>query len=138
MNNDITINPDEIRTMEDGSVTDIETIRQISLYGLRTGDTSLFPKIKETLHYAALYPEVMQVHNVLPHEGTKYGRELIFLKRIKPDGSGVEDFDAEKHDWIKDERFKVNYLSMYKKTFIASGMNSYIVKLKDAKIKDTD
>ena len=62
MNNDITINPNEILAMEDDSITDIETIRQIALLG----DTSLFRKVKPGHTYAGLYPHVMKSFNILP------------------------------------------------------------------------
>ena len=59
MNNNITINVEELRKVEDNSIMDGETIRQIALYSNKTGDTSLIPKIKKEFHFCGLYPEIM-------------------------------------------------------------------------------
>lgn len=62
MDNNITINPEEILKMEDDSITDIETIRQIALLG----DSTLFCKVKPGHTYAGLYPHVMKSFNISP------------------------------------------------------------------------
>jgi len=58
MNNEITINPEEILLLEDGSVTDPETIRQIGLYSIAKHDNSLNCKIRKGLEFNALYPHI--------------------------------------------------------------------------------
>ena len=59
MNNEITIDIEEIRKLPDGSVTDGETIRQIALYCMRNNDKELSWKIDRRFAYAGLYPEIM-------------------------------------------------------------------------------
>ena len=66
----------------------------------------------------------------------KYPHELEFISRIKRDGSGVAEITEEDLDHFRGnkfaskEKFTVNCLSMSERTYIASGFNSYIVKLK--------
>lgn len=65
---------------------------------------------------------------------TKNPSELIFISKIKPDGSGVSRvFKRELHSLnnspIKEE-FNLTRLSISEDTYIASGFNSYVVKLK--------
>lgn len=63
--------------------------------------------------------------------------ELIFISRIKRDGSGtakvfkkdVKHLTTNKFA-MKDE-YEINCLSISEGTYIASGFNSYVVKLKD-------
>ena len=62
MNNEITIDIEKIRQLPDGSVNDCETIRQIAL----TRDKELSRKINPKFAYAGLYPEVMNLNNILP------------------------------------------------------------------------
>ncbi len=59
----------------------------------------------------------------------KKGKELIFISRINSDGSGVE---VVENIWkyLQEEEFDLTCLSMSKGTYIASRMNSFIVKLK--------
>lgn len=60
------------------------------------------------------------------------GKELIFISRILRDGSGVEKI--EHHDQVKhldDEGFELHCLSISNETYIASGFNSYVVKIKN-------
>jgi hypothetical protein len=66
MNNNITINADEIRKRDDNSITDTETIRQIALYANKTRDFSLIRKIKNGYEFAGLYPEIMSTFNIKP------------------------------------------------------------------------
>lgn len=66
MNNEITIDIEEIRQLPDDSVTDPETIRQIALYCIRNNDRLLSRKINSLFAYAGLYPEVINLHNILP------------------------------------------------------------------------
>lgn len=62
-------------------------------------------------------------------------KHLIFISRIIRDGSGtvpVEDKLQKRLQQSKniDEKYKLNVLSPPDKTYIASGFNSYVVKLK--------
>jgi len=66
MNNEITINPEEILLLPDNSITDSETIRQIALYSIKYNDISLNGKIKKEYEYCGLYPHVMTPINVFP------------------------------------------------------------------------
>ncbi len=62
----------------------------------------------------------------------KTANELIFISQINRDGSGtspVSDRYIETMINNKDE-FNVLCLSMSKKTYIANGFNSFVVKLK--------
>ncbi len=66
---------------------------------------------------------------------TKKANELEFISRIKRDGSGTVAITDEDKEFLSnskyvDEKFILNSLSITEKTFIASGFNSYVVKLK--------
>lgn len=66
---------------------------------------------------------------------TKKAHELIFISRIKRDGSGViiitpEQQEILEHQKYVDEEFNINILSLTEKTYIACAFNSYVVKLK--------
>lgn len=60
------------------------------------------------------------------------GKDLIFISRIKRDGSGTEivlDPDEDmKH--LDNTKFQLVRLSITQETYVASGFNSYVVKLK--------
>lgn len=65
----------------------------------------------------------------------KKANELIFISKIKRDGSGVVLITPEMQlnletDKFIDDEFEINTLSLSNSTFIASGFNSYVVKLK--------
>ena len=60
---------------------------------------------------------------------TRKTHELEFISRINRDGSGVSAVDQKE---ILNEDFTLNRLSISEKTYIASGMNSYVVKIKKA------
>ncbi len=66
MNNEIKINPDEIRKLPNNSIEDNETIRQIGLYSSKTGDCSLNLKIKSGFEYIGLYPHIMKILDIKP------------------------------------------------------------------------
>jgi hypothetical protein len=66
MNNNITINIEEIKSLVDNSITNPETIRQIALYAIKTRDVSLISKIKNGYEVYGLYPEVMISLNIKP------------------------------------------------------------------------
>jgi len=57
MNNKITIDLDEIRNAPNFSISDIETIRQISLHAC-TGE-KFFNKVNPMYAFCGLYPEIM-------------------------------------------------------------------------------
>ena len=57
----------------------------------------------------------------------KNANQLEFISRINRDGSGVSTVDEKE---VLNEDFKLNSLSISEKTYIASGMNSYVVKIK--------
>lgn len=66
----------------------------------------------------------------------KKAHELIFISQIKRDGSGTKKvfkkdvkFLTTNKYAMKDE-FEINRLSISESTYIASGFNSYVVKLK--------
>ena len=61
------------------------------------------------------------------------GKNLVFISRIKRDGTGVqmvEDQDDAQH-YLADKTFKLNCLSITEGTYIASEFNSYVVKIKE-------
>jgi len=59
------------------------------------------------------------------------GSELEFISQIKRDGSGTVKVSNDYiNDYLKKETFQINCLSLSEETFIASGFNSFIVKLK--------
>jgi hypothetical protein len=64
-------------------------------------------------------------------------KDLEFISWIKRDGSGTEKVPDEMLEnmlnsrFCKDDKFKLNVLSLSNKTFIASGFNSFVVKLKN-------
>lgn len=77
----------------------------------------------------------------------KLGSELIFISWIRRDGTGTvmcgtgwnEKSDSPKVDdmsYLDNEEFTVKCLSLSKQTFIASGFNSFVVKLKCFKQTD--
>ena len=60
--------------------------------------------------------------------------KLFFISQIQRDGKGVLIIDDEKNKILQsdiyiDEFYEVNSLSLSNKTYIASGFNSYVVKL---------
>jgi len=63
-------------------------------------------------------------------------KDLEFISIIKRDGSGTKKVFKKdvKHltenMFAKEELYEINTLSMSNKTYIASGFNSYVVKLK--------
>lgn len=60
----------------------------------------------------------------------RFGKELEFISWIKRDGSGVDKVTEAHIEVMKDEVFKVRRLSISHDTYIASGFNSFVVKLK--------
>ena len=60
----------------------------------------------------------------------KLGKELEFISWIKRDGSGTKMVKKKLIEIMQEDTFKVNCLSMTEKTFIASGFNSFVVRMK--------
>ena len=61
--------------------------------------------------------------------------ELIFISKIKRDGSGVEKIDEKESDRLAnvefcDDVYTTMCLSITHGTYIASAFNSYVVKFK--------
>jgi len=54
-------------------------------------------------------------------------QDLIFMSKIKKDGSGVTAPDLSR---IEDEKFHIIKLCSFEKTFLAVGFESFIVKIK--------
>lgn len=63
----------------------------------------------------------------------KKGKKLEFISKIKRDGSGVEPVEKEYIDLIRNDEFVLNRLSITEDTYIASGFNSLVVRLKENK-----
>jgi len=67
---------------------------------------------------------------------TRKPAEMIFISRIKRDGSGTKKVFKKdvKHltenKFAANEDYKITRLSITEGTYIASGFNSYVVKLK--------
>lgn len=55
------------------------------------------------------------------------GNQLEFISWILRDGSGTDPVEDTEH--LQNETFTINCLSMTKKTYIASGFNSFVVKI---------
>lgn len=66
----------------------------------------------------------------------KLAKELEFISWIKRDGSGTKKIPKTmlkmmlENEFAKDDEFEINSLSMSNNTFIASGFNSFVVKIK--------
>lgn len=67
---------------------------------------------------------------------SKTSSELIFIAKIKPDGSGTKMVSKRELKFLNENptvsksSFNMNILSIEDKTYIASGFDSYVVKLK--------
>ena len=59
-----------------------------------------------------------------------FGKDLEFISWIKRDGSGTQKVKQSTIDSMDEELFRINCLSITSKTCIASGFNSFVVKLK--------
>lgn len=60
----------------------------------------------------------------------KRGTELEFISWIKRDGSGTEPVEESHIKLLAEDEFKMACLSITRGTYIASAMNSFVVKLK--------
>lgn len=58
----------------------------------------------------------------------KQGKDLIFISHIKRNGSGTTPIENSTN--FEKEWFTINCLSITEGTHIASGFNSYVVKLR--------
>lgn len=75
----------------------------------------------------------------------KFGKELEFISWVKRDGSGViqvgtkwnrETSEHPKTDdmsYQDEDEFELNIISLTERTYIASGFNTWVVRLKDKK-----
>ena len=90
MDNIVRIDIDEVRNAPNWSIRDNETIRQISIYCSRNPcERSLYDKIVPDLHYAALYPFVMNSFDFdtelsadkMSKEGRKVMKELLTKRK---------------------------------------------------------
>lgn len=73
----------------------------------------------------------------------KFGKELEFISWVKRDGSGVIPIGTEwnretsghpKTDdmsYQDEDEFELNIISLTERTYIASGFNTWVVRLKD-------
>lgn len=66
------------------------------------------------------------------------GSELEFISCIKSDGTGTEPVNSAEIESVQDSVFELNGLSMSAKTFIASGFNSFVVKLKPSVFNESN
>lgn len=72
MSNEITINIQELLKVEDNSITDFETIRQIGLLSCTVNTVSdtdrrtLYKKVKSEFQVYGLYPNVMKAFDIQP------------------------------------------------------------------------
>lgn len=58
------------------------------------------------------------------------GSKLHFISVIHRDGSGTTNVENDDMSYYFNDYFKMSCLSISKGTYIASEMNSYVVKLK--------
>ena len=58
------------------------------------------------------------------------GKKLIFISLICPDGVKMIDVSNKDMSVWDDDIFTLNRLSLTQDNYIASGMNTYVVKLK--------
>lgn len=60
---------------------------------------------------------------------TRQGKNLIFISQINRDGSGTKGVDFEYIKILQEQWFTIRCLSLSNGTYIASGFNSFVVKL---------
>lgn len=71
--------------------------------------------------------------NEYPDSRSRLGKHLLFISQINRDGCGVSAVSEETIQAMQNERFEINCLSITYGTYIASGFNSYVVKLNEFK-----
>ncbi len=64
MDNEYNFDIEVIRSLPDNSIMDTDLILQISLYGIKYNDNSLYIKIKKEFQFAGLYPHIMKVYDI--------------------------------------------------------------------------
>jgi len=62
---------------------------------------------------------------------TKQANELIFISQIHRDGKGVKMLPDDYTPHPEDEQYELQRLSLTANTYIASSINSYVVKIKN-------
>lgn len=62
------------------------------------------------------------------------GKDLIFISQINRDGSGVSPVSESYMAFLQSDKFTIKTLSFSERTYIASGFNSFVVRLKTNKI----
>lgn len=61
----------------------------------------------------------------------RYAKELHFISKLKPDGTKLELLPEAADEVLRsNDIYKLTCLSITHKTWVASGMNTYVVKLK--------
>lgn len=60
----------------------------------------------------------------------KSGADLEFISQIKRNGSGTEPIEPDYLEMLQKEKFSLTCLSLTEGTYIASGFNSFVVKMK--------
>lgn len=130
IDNEITINPDEILQYPDGSITDSETIRQIALWSIKNNSNILNSKISKQMEYAGLYPHVMRKISqeefeeiskyVMDKESPKFERQLknegdlnwieldLFLEAFKNSETNI-NFRVDTRDFYCIKSVKDNF-----------------------------
>ena len=58
------------------------------------------------------------------------GKDLIFISKIKRDGTGVEKLSQKEIKFLQNTEFELKSLSMIRNIFVAINYNSYIIKIK--------
>lgn len=61
----------------------------------------------------------------------RLGKELEFISQIKRDGSGVKKVSKGIVKVMQNDNFPMTCLSITEGTYIATGFNSFVVKLKN-------
>lgn len=77
----ITIDLKQIALVPNGSVEDGETIRQLALHSIQSGDKTLLIKINPLYEFAGLYPHIMKVHDINPEMSDMF--KELYQQRIK-------------------------------------------------------
>jgi len=90
MDNEITINIEDIKNAPDNSITDPETIRQIALWGIKNNSNELYCKINKEFEFFGLYPEVRQI-TIL--DGLKKYFAKTPQEQIEKDWAELEEYD---------------------------------------------
>lgn len=60
----------------------------------------------------------------------KFGRDLDFISQINRDGAGTSSISEKYIEILNGEELDLTCLSLTEETYIASGFNSFVVKIK--------